>query len=72
MLAAKAGVPAVPVAHNAGEVWARNAFVKSPGEITVSIGPAIDPTGRKAEEINRPNNGSRANRAACGRSATRM
>ena len=52
MLAAKAGVPAVPVAHNAGEVWARNAFVKSPGEIVVSIGPAIDPAGRKAEEVN--------------------
>ena len=52
MLAAKAGALVVPVAHNAGEVWARNAFVKSSGEITVSIGPAIDPKGRKAEEIN--------------------
>lgn len=50
-LAVNAGVPAVPVAHNAGEFWARNAFVKKPGLITVSIGPAIDPTGRTAEEI---------------------
>ncbi|MQY52697.1 1-acyl-sn-glycerol-3-phosphate acyltransferase [Rhodocyclus tenuis] len=41
-LAAQAGVPVVPVAHNAGEVWSRNAFLKSPGLITVSIGPPID------------------------------
>ena len=52
MLASSAGVPAVPVAHNAGEFWARNAFVKKPGLITVSVGPAIDPAGKSAEEIN--------------------
>ena len=52
MLAAAAGVPAVPVAHNAGEFWARNAFVKKPGLITVSVGPAIDSAGKSAEEIN--------------------
>lgn len=50
-LAVKSGVPAVPVAHNAGEFWARNAFVKKPGTITVSIGPAIDPAGKTAEEV---------------------
>lgn len=50
-LAVSAGVPAVPVAHNAGEFWARNAFVKHPGLITVSIGPAIDPAGKTAAEI---------------------
>jgi 1-acyl-sn-glycerol-3-phosphate acyltransferase len=52
-LAVSAGVPAVPVAHNAGELWARNAFVKKPGLITVSIGPAIDPAGKSAEEVTR-------------------
>ena len=52
LLAVSAGVPAVPVAHNAGEFWARNAFVKKPGLITVSIGPAIDPQGKTAEEVN--------------------
>lgn len=52
LLAVSAGVPAVPVAHNAGEFWARNAFVKKPGLITVSIGPAIDPRGKTAEEVN--------------------
>ena len=51
LLAVSAGVPAVPVAHNAGEFWARNAFVKKPGLITVSIGPAIDTTGKTAEEV---------------------
>lgn len=51
-LAAKAGVPVVPVAHNAGELWPRNALVKKPGTIVVSVGPAIDPTGLTEAEIN--------------------
>ena len=50
-LAATAGVLTVPVAHNAGEFWAKNAFVKKPGMITVSIGPPIDPAGKSAAEI---------------------
>ena len=50
-LAVSSGALAVPVAHNAGEFWARNAFVKRPGQITVSIGPAIDPAGKTAEEV---------------------
>jgi 1-acyl-sn-glycerol-3-phosphate acyltransferase len=50
-LAVNAGVPTVPVAHNAGEFWARNAFVKKPGVITVSIGPAIDPAGKNAAQV---------------------
>ncbi|WP_332671115.1 lysophospholipid acyltransferase family protein [Aromatoleum sp.] len=51
-LAQKAGVPIVPVAHNAGEFWRRNAFLKRPGEITVSVGPLIDPAGLAAAEVN--------------------
>lgn len=51
-LAAQAGVPAVPVALNSGEFWRRNAFVKRPGTVTLSIGPAIDPAGLSAEDIN--------------------
>ncbi len=50
-LAVSTGALAVPVAHNAGEFWAKNAFVKKPGTITVSIGPAIDPKGKTADEI---------------------
>ena len=51
-LAAAAGAPVVPVAHNAGEFWQRNAFVKKPGNITVSIGPVIETAGRTPEEVN--------------------
>ena len=50
-LAVSAGVPVVPVAHNAGEFWAKNAFVKKSGLITVSIGPAIDTHGKTAEQV---------------------
>jgi 1-acyl-sn-glycerol-3-phosphate acyltransferase len=51
-LAAQAGTLAVPVALNSGEFWRRKAFIKRPGVVTVSIGPAIDPTGLSAEDIN--------------------
>lgn len=51
-LASQTGTPVVPVAHNAGEFWPRNAFFKRPGEVVVSIGPVIDTTGLSAEEIN--------------------
>ncbi|MGE0115953.1 MAG: lysophospholipid acyltransferase family protein [Steroidobacteraceae bacterium] len=51
-LAQHAGVPVVPIAHNAGEFWRRNAFLKRPGEITVSIGPAITTADLTAAEIN--------------------
>lgn len=52
ILAKRAGVPVVPVAHNAGEFWRRNAFLKRPGEIVVSIGPVIEVKGVKVDEIN--------------------
>lgn len=42
-MAKQLDMPLVPVAHNAGEFWPRNAFLKYPGEITVVIGPAIRP-----------------------------
>jgi len=45
-------VPVVPVAHNAGEFWRRNAFLKFPGTITLSVGPAFDPTGMTPDAIN--------------------
>lgn len=51
-LATHSGALAVPVAHNAGEFWGRNAFLKHPGTITVSIGPPIDPAGKKADDVN--------------------
>jgi 1-acyl-sn-glycerol-3-phosphate acyltransferase len=51
-LAAHTGAKVVPVAHNAGEVWPRNAFIKQPGHVVVSIGPAIDTAGLTQDEIN--------------------
>jgi 1-acyl-sn-glycerol-3-phosphate acyltransferase len=42
-LAVQTGTPVLPVAHNAGLRWGKNAFLKYPGMITVSIGPLIQP-----------------------------
>lgn len=52
-LAARAGCKVVPIAHDAGELWPRQAFLKKPGTVTVSIGPAFDATGLSEAEINR-------------------
>ena len=51
-LAKVSGAPVLPVALNSGEFWGRKAFLKRPGTVTLSIGPAIDPAGLSAEEIN--------------------
>jgi len=52
-IASKAGVPVVPVAHNAGAFWSKkNSFNKKPGTIQVVIGPVIDSQGKKPREIN--------------------
>jgi len=40
------------VAPNAGRLWARNAFLKRPGTVTVRIGPPIGTQGRPAQQIN--------------------
>lgn len=50
-LAIQTGTPIIPVAHNAGTCWGRNAFMKYPGLITVSIGAPIPPGGESAEEL---------------------
>jgi 1-acyl-sn-glycerol-3-phosphate acyltransferase len=51
-LGCASGAPVVPVALNSGEFWSRQAFIKYPGTVTVSIGPPIDPTGLSAEAVN--------------------
>ncbi|MDD2741903.1 MAG: lysophospholipid acyltransferase family protein, partial [Rhodocyclaceae bacterium] len=51
-LATHVGCKVVPVAHDAGELWPRQAFIKKPGTITISIGPAFDPTGMSESEVN--------------------
>jgi len=42
----------VPVAHNAGEFWRKNSFIKMPGVITVSIGKPIESKGMKPDALN--------------------
>lgn len=46
------GAPVVPIAHNAGRVWPRNALIKRAGLVTVSIGPLIETAGLDAETVN--------------------
>jgi len=50
-LATQTGTTVLPIAHNAGTLWPRNAFLKYPGTITIAIGEPIDPTGMKAEAL---------------------
>lgn len=52
MLAVRTETPVIPIALNSGECWRRNAFVKRPGVITVSIGPAIESKGLTGDELN--------------------
>lgn len=44
-------VPVVPIAHNAGDVWPRNSWIKKPGTVTVSIGPPIHPEDMSPEQM---------------------
>lgn len=50
-LAAKTDTAILPIAHNAGEYWGKNAFFKTPGTIQVRIGPLIQTTGREPSEV---------------------
>jgi 1-acyl-sn-glycerol-3-phosphate acyltransferase len=50
-LAVRAGVPVVPIAHNAGFVWPRKSFVKRPGVVTVSIGSPITTEGIEPDAV---------------------
>lgn len=51
LLAASAGKPVVPVAHDAGFFWPRHGWHKRPGTIRVRIGPPIPTAGREARDI---------------------
>ena len=52
ILAERTGYPVVPVAHNSGDFWPRNSFVKHPGTIRLVIGEPMDTTDLSASEIN--------------------
>lgn len=51
-LATHTGTAALPVAHNAGEFWGKNGFLKKPGVITVSIGAPISTAGLRPDALN--------------------
>ena len=52
-LAVQTATPVVPVAHNAGAVWPRKAFLKYPGTVTVSVGEPIAPENLTPQKLNR-------------------
>jgi 1-acyl-sn-glycerol-3-phosphate acyltransferase len=52
LLADRTGRPIVPVAHNAGDFWRRNAFLKYPGTVKVRIGKPVYANGRAPLEVN--------------------
>ena len=51
LLAVHSGYPIYPIAHNAGECWPKKGFIKTPGIITVSIGPKIEVVGKEATDV---------------------
>lgn len=53
LLAIEAGVPVLPVAHNAGFFWPRRGLIKWPGTVDLVIGPPIDTRGKTLQEVNR-------------------
>ncbi len=50
-LAIETGAPVIPIAVTSAKVWPRKAFIKRPGIVDVSIGPAIPSEGRQPEEM---------------------
>jgi 1-acyl-sn-glycerol-3-phosphate acyltransferase len=51
MLAIKAGVPILPLAHNAGLYWPPHQLQKTRGTIDVVIGKPIDTTGKSPKQL---------------------
>lgn len=51
ILASKSEHSVIPVAHTAGEFWPKGFFSRQTGTIVMSIGPAIETKGKKANEI---------------------
>jgi 1-acyl-sn-glycerol-3-phosphate acyltransferase len=52
LLAAAAGRPVVPVAHNAGTFWPRRGLLKRRGTIRVVVGRPIPTVGREPRDVN--------------------
>ena len=50
-VAVRTGARVLPVAHNAGLLWPRNSFLKSPGKVTVVIGEPITSAGCTPKQL---------------------
>ncbi len=50
-LAVTAGVPVLPVIHNAGDCWPAHTILKNPGTIHVRFGPLLEVEGRDSTEV---------------------
>ena len=50
-LAIAAGVPILPIVHNAGYCWPPRQFLKYPGRISLAIGPPVETTGADASQL---------------------
>ncbi len=50
-LAVETGAPVFPIAVTSAKCWPRKAFIKRPGIVDVSIGPAISSVGREPTEL---------------------
>ncbi|HCT40657.1 MAG TPA: 1-acyl-sn-glycerol-3-phosphate acyltransferase [Moraxellaceae bacterium] len=71
MLAARTGVPLLPVSLNSGDCWPRGTMLKRPGVIQVVIGAPIDSHGTPAKVLNaRARDWIEAERATMSRIAT--
>jgi len=53
ILAEKSGHKIIPVAHTCGEFWPKGFFARQSGTMRMVIGPAIEVTGKTAEQINK-------------------
>lgn len=53
MIACRAGVPLVPIAHNAGEHWSSSSWVKYSGVLSMRIGPPLTTEGKRADQVTR-------------------
>lgn len=50
-IACVTGVPVLPIAHNAGELWPVSRILKTPGTLTVVIGKPIPSANRNSKEL---------------------
>ena len=51
MLASRLKVPVVPVAHNAGECWPNDSWIRYPGTIHIVVGAPLDTSDLSTKEV---------------------